>query len=361
MKLTPPGSASMRQRDPTGGGALRGRDHAHAACRGVDIESRTHRRDRSRRRGRRQDRAAPPARSARSRSRAARSTMADALAGASRQARPGAMKIALLGCGPGTTVRAPRNEAVKAWPADRTAPSAFRPRQACPRSSRATRSDIASASSWSWVTNSGGDRQALLQRADLVAHLGAQMRIEVRQRLVEQQHARLDHQRAPERDALLLPAGELRRIALREMRQRDHSSDCAGFARGARPRRMCASAGRRRRSRAPSDAGTAHRTGTPRPCCACASAVRVTSSAVDQHAAGGLARRSPRPCAASSSCRSQRVQATRRVRRARHRASSDRRRAPRHRSRSGASSIRWGSRGVSHAATESIRREGARR
>ena len=50
--------------------------------------------------------------------------------------------------------------------------------------------------------------------AQLLAHLG----VERAERLVEQQHARLDRQRAGERHALALAAGELRRIAARRSR-----------------------------------------------------------------------------------------------------------------------------------------------
>jgi hypothetical protein len=57
----------------------------------------------------------------------------------------------------------------------------------------------------------GGDREPPLQVADLVPHLHAQLRVEVGQRLVEEQHARTDDDRARERDALLLAAGELAR------------------------------------------------------------------------------------------------------------------------------------------------------
>ncbi len=60
------------------------------------------------------------------------------------------------------------------------------------------------------------DRRVLelvVQAADLEAHAAAQVGIEVRQRLVEQQDVRLRGKRAGEGDALLLPAGELRRIA----------------------------------------------------------------------------------------------------------------------------------------------------
>ena len=42
-----------------------------------------------------------------------------------------------------------------------------------------------------------------------MAHLDAELGVEIRQRFVEQQHARADDDRAGERDALLLAAGEL--------------------------------------------------------------------------------------------------------------------------------------------------------
>ena len=51
----------------------------------------------------------------------------------------------------------------------------------------------------------------MLQRAELVAHLGAQAGIEVAERLVEQQHLGLEHQRAGDRHALLLAARQGRR------------------------------------------------------------------------------------------------------------------------------------------------------
>ena len=50
-----------------------------------------------------------------------------------------------------------------------------------------------------------------MQAADLGAHGMAQFRIQVRQRLVEQEHRRLAHQRAPQRDTLALSAGHLPR------------------------------------------------------------------------------------------------------------------------------------------------------
>ena len=57
----------------------------------------------------------------------------------------------------------------------------------------------------------GGQPELALQLADLDAHLFAQLGVEVGQRLVEQQHVRPDRERAGERDALLLPAGQLAR------------------------------------------------------------------------------------------------------------------------------------------------------
>jgi hypothetical protein len=57
-----------------------------------------------------------------------------------------------------------------------------------------------------------GQPQRLLQVADLLAHITAQLGVEVGQRLVEQQHPRLQHDGARDRDALLLAAGELVRV-----------------------------------------------------------------------------------------------------------------------------------------------------
>ena len=54
-----------------------------------------------------------------------------------------------------------------------------------------------------------GDAELLLDAADLGAHLLAQLGVQVGERLVHQQHLRLHHQRARQRHALLLPAGEL--------------------------------------------------------------------------------------------------------------------------------------------------------
>ena len=71
------------------------------------------------------------------------------------------------------------------------------------------RSQIVIASSWSWVTKIVVMPSRRCRREQFLAHLQPQLGVEIRQRLVEQQHLRLDRQRAGDRDALLLAAGEL--------------------------------------------------------------------------------------------------------------------------------------------------------
>src|SRR6266567_3376424 len=62
-----------------------------------------------------------------------------------------------------------------------------------------------------------GDGDALAQALELDAHVGPELGIEVGQRLVEQKHLRMAHDAAPERHPLLLPAGELARLALEQI------------------------------------------------------------------------------------------------------------------------------------------------
>jgi hypothetical protein len=59
----------------------------------------------------------------------------------------------------------------------------------------------------------GRGAEALVQLADLGAHLDAQLGVEVRERLVEQEHLRVAHDGTPHRDALALAARKLARIA----------------------------------------------------------------------------------------------------------------------------------------------------
>ena len=60
-----------------------------------------------------------------------------------------------------------------------------------------------------------------LDATDLVAQLGAHLGVERRQRLVEQQHRRLDGQRPGQRDPLLLAAGELGGVVVGLVREPD--------------------------------------------------------------------------------------------------------------------------------------------
>lgn len=60
----------------------------------------------------------------------------------------------------------------------------------------------------------GRDAEAALQRRDLGAGLHAKLRVEVRQRLVHEEHAGLTHNRAAHRDALALAARERLRLAV---------------------------------------------------------------------------------------------------------------------------------------------------
>ena len=55
-----------------------------------------------------------------------------------------------------------------------------------------------------------------MQLLELDAHLHAQLGVEVRQRLVEQEHVRVAHDGAAQRHALALAAGELARLALQQ-------------------------------------------------------------------------------------------------------------------------------------------------
>ena len=61
--------------------------------------------------------------------------------------------------------------------------------------------------------------QLALELRDVGAHLHAQLRVEVRERLVHQEDLRLAHDRAAHRDALPLAAGELLRLAVEVRRQ----------------------------------------------------------------------------------------------------------------------------------------------
>ena len=76
----------------------------------------------------------------------------------------------------------------------------------------------------------GGRAELVVDAPDLGAHLEAQLRVEIRERLVHQHERRLDDDGAGDRHALLLAAGELaRQLVLLS----------AAGARGSGPRRPC--------------------------------------------------------------------------------------------------------------------------
>ena len=85
-----------------------------------------------------------------------------------------------------------------------------------------------------------------MQRGDLGAHLHAQLGVEIRQRLVEQEDRRLADDRASDRDALALAAGELRRPPLEQRVEPQHlrrrrtlsSISARGVRRFSRPNAM---------------------------------------------------------------------------------------------------------------------------
>jgi hypothetical protein len=59
--------------------------------------------------------------------------------------------------------------------------------------------------------------ELLVQLLDLGPHVDAELGVEVRQRLVEEEHVRVPHERPPHRHALPLPARKLAGLAAEEM------------------------------------------------------------------------------------------------------------------------------------------------
>ena len=80
-----------------------------------------------------------------------------------------------------------------------------------------------------------GDAHLALDRAQLVLHLLAQLQVERAQRLVEQQHARAVDERARQRHALALAAGELAGAAALVAAEPHHARAPRRRGGGARP------------------------------------------------------------------------------------------------------------------------------
>ena len=81
----------------------------------------------------------------------------------------------------------------------------------------------------------GGDVDLVVQAPQPLAQLRADLRVEGAERLVEQQHARLDRERAGERHALALAARELARVALVVAGEPDDAEQLVDARRGSRP------------------------------------------------------------------------------------------------------------------------------
>ena len=71
----------------------------------------------------------------------------------------------------------------------------------------------------------GRHAEPLVQLRELGAHRDAQLRVEVRERLVHQERLRLAHDRPPHRDALPLPARERRRLAVEQLLEPERLRD----------------------------------------------------------------------------------------------------------------------------------------
>ena len=118
------------------------------------------------------------------------------------------------------------------------------------------------------------DAELALDRADLLAQRDADLRVERRQRLVEQQDLRLDRQGPRQRDPLLLPARQLVRVAVALVRQVDQLEQLADALADLGPSAAAGCAARSRCCRPRSCSGTGRTTGTPCRRCAGSAAGR---------------------------------------------------------------------------------------
>ena len=108
--------------------------------------------------------------------------------------------------------------------------------------------------------------QPLVQVLDLGAHRDAQLGVEVRERLVEEEDLRVAHDRPAHGDALALAAGELARVAVEQRRSGRGSRRRAARGRRSRPWARSSASARRPCCRRRSGAGRARSSGTPSRC-----------------------------------------------------------------------------------------------
>ena len=86
----------------------------------------------------------------------------------------------------------------------------------------------------------------VVQAAEPLAQLGPHLRVQRAERLVEEEHGRVDRERTGETHALPLPAGELCGIALREALELDELQELGDPLARSRPSAACGSSGRTR-------------------------------------------------------------------------------------------------------------------
>ena len=132
-----------------------------------------------------------------------------------------------------------------------------------PFSMIAIRSASASASAWSWVTKTVVTPSSVCSSLEERPGLQPQPGVEVRQRLVEQEHLRPAGHRPRQRDPLLLAAGELAGPPLQQAAEREPDADLGGGAGSLSSTAPSGSAAGRRCCRRPSCAGTARSPGRP--------------------------------------------------------------------------------------------------
>ena len=106
---------------------------------------------------------------------------------------------------------------------------------------------MVSASSWSCVTITVVSPSFFCSSRISTRTSCAQLGVEIGQRLVEQQDVGLDHERPRERHALLLPARQLARQALREAFEAHQAQHLRDLGRDFAPQGPCASGARTRR------------------------------------------------------------------------------------------------------------------
>ena len=131
-----------------------------------------------------------------------------------------------------------------------------------------------------------GRADALLELLELLARRRAQLGVEVRQRLVEQEDGRLADDRARERDSLALAAGQLARLAVEQPADAEESRPPTRPSGDGAPAGPSAPSAETRCSCRRSGAGRARSSGTPSRSGARGASRSFTTLAADQDLAG---------------------------------------------------------------------------